>query len=1121
MEGFQGNLAAAFEAVDQGIAEANSRYEAAIAAGLRGWLKDPTFSEWSDDALNPDNWSSIQLAHAAPFAGRFGGGLEVDAPAGASEVSLAAKPGAGMEGADLLATHAVVSLHVEHLVGNPAQSRLRLEWSDDGVAWTSDDAGSFADHGITPRVGVIQVIEALIARPESAPPYMRLVFSPRALPGTDPVHMRVHLLNIRAATAAEVEAGRVAGLSSAVDQQAETISTLGSTVASLSARLTSEVEGVYSTLESDFMTAAGVSQAIALASQTLSSQIGDVNARLTNEHYTRSQADQAISSAANTLQSSLNTLTNPKDFSQDGAFWSHNITGPLDTKPSLGDPVQFVSDSAMGRVARLAGPLTGNRHFVPKVYTPNTAGVRYRAVIVARHNGAFFGNSAQALRFLVRKIGGSYNAGGDIFASSLVFTAAETAKTFTVEWTCDGTSAYFVPFCYITTELASGVSIDIQSVDVVNISAAADAAAEVQTVKSDLETNFLTAAKTNQAIAAAETRMSGSIESVNASVQGFQAIADAVAAVVAGASVNVSLGGAALGQKNTLIVRDNSVARVNGQSTSGAAFTIETARALLFSGQRIKIGVLAKRPSSNAAARFAVAFATDDSGNSGQMISGPLTDAWEWHIFYWDVPVAIRGGPSYLGVFGDHNSGGRSVQVARVYVEIAAVAGELPEIQTLSGAVTDIKGLDLNKLSGTALANLLTQLEVKANGKSAMVEAQGTAIADLKGNASASYVFRTRAGSANAMLELVTADKPNGPVSVARISATDILLQGSVSMDMLVITDTSGNLVQNGAMPFGDARGWGPMPPTLQVVPRDPASQYGPIKTAPTANLLRLDPSENPAYVEIGKFDINGEGERFSCEYDAAAAIATGTHIGIQFVWFAADGQQISTTARSTVITYGGWQHIVTPPVAAPVGAARALLRAIRWGDSLPSIGLLTNLQVLRQRSGATMLTPNSITAGLLAAEQLITLTAQIGEAVVDTLTIRGQAVTVPAYAYTQAPVTLSGVDVQVSLQSVSINRRAGFPTMVMLNTQMWGPAGDYTEATFYVFRDNVQIFAFGNGTGVYGAQVSVTAMFIDQNIGGGPATYHLRAARRNPGVGSGGPVEISRRTLALHQFQR
>lgn len=541
--------------------------------------------------------------------------------------------------------------------------------------------------------------------------------------------------------------------------------------------VTAGFENTDTILSTQYYTIAQADQAIVGYINDLKSQIEDpagssVGARLTTEHYTRTQTDQAISSATTTIQSVLNTLTIPKDFTQDGAFWSHSITGDPVSKPSLSSPVEFVSDGSMGRVARLAGPQSGNRHFVPKVYVPNTAGVRYRAVIVARHNGAFFGNSFQALRFLVRKIGGSYNAGGDIFSTILAFTAADTVKTFTVEWTCDGTSAYFAPFCYITTELASGTSIDIQSVDVDNVSAAADLGALITQ-------NYLTKTDATQAIATG-------ISNYDASVPG---------------------------------------------------------------------GVKAK------------------------------------------------------------------------------------------------------------------------------VSSHETAIASLNGFAQSMVGFKVKAGNQVSLLDLIAYDGSAGggpSYSLARISAQDILLNGTVTMNMLVITDTSGNLVQNGAMPFGDARGWGNMPSTLKIVARLPASPYGPVRTAPTSYMLQLDPNTSPAYVEIGSFDCV-EGDRFSTQYHAAAAVATGCHIGIQFVWFYADGGQITATARTTVIDYSGWKSIVTPPVAAPAGAARCVMRAIRWGDNLSSIGLLTNLEVMRQRSGGTVLTPKSVTTDHMDVGTLSAITATIG----------------------------------------------------------------------------------------------------------------------------------------------
>lgn len=112
---------------------------------------------------------------------------------------------------------------------------------------------------------------------------------------------------------------------------------------------------------------------------------------------------------------------------------------------------------------------------------------------------------------------------------------------------------------------------------------------------------------------------------------------------------------------------------------------------------------------------------------------------------------------------------------------------ENPNGSSVGGAITDIKALESSALSGTAFGTLLSQLEVDANGTSAKIIQQSSAIATLEGNASVGYMIKAQAGSAVSLLDLIAADGTAGAVSVAKIRADEILLQGSVYANMMTI----------------------------------------------------------------------------------------------------------------------------------------------------------------------------------------------------------------------------------------------------------------------------------------------------------------------------------------------
>lgn len=84
-----------------------------------------------------------------------------------------------------------------------------------------------------------------------------------------------------------------------------------------------------------------------------------------------------------------------------------------------------------------------------------------------------------------------------------------------------------------------------------------------------------------------------------------------------------------------------------------------------------------------------------------------------------------------------------------------------------------------------ALATQITTVSADLDGLGASVSTQATAISTLEGNAAATLAFRVQSGSGGATLELIAADDPEGTTSIARIDATNIILNGSVTGSLL------------------------------------------------------------------------------------------------------------------------------------------------------------------------------------------------------------------------------------------------------------------------------------------------------------------------------------------------
>ncbi|MBY6172710.1 DUF1983 domain-containing protein, partial [Mameliella alba] len=76
-------------------------------------------------------------------------------------------------------------------------------------------------------------------------------------------------------------------------------------------------------------------------------------------------------------------------------------------------------------------------------------------------------------------------------------------------------------------------------------------------------------------------------------------------------------------------------------------------------------------------------------------------------------------------------------------------------------------------------------------GSLAALAQEVTTVKATSDGLSAAYVLRLNAGGASAGLELVAADNVDGPVSSFRISADQILLDGSVTAAKMSVTELS------------------------------------------------------------------------------------------------------------------------------------------------------------------------------------------------------------------------------------------------------------------------------------------------------------------------------------------
>lgn len=648
---------------------------------------------------------------------------------------------------------------------------------------------------------------------------------------------------------------------------------------------------------------------------------------------------------------------------------------------------------------------------------------------------------------------------------------------------------------------------------------------QIGAINTNLTNNYYTKTGTDSAIAAVNTSLSAQIDNVGAEGVGLQRTLTAVANVTVGAAVTVSLAGAIGGQSNSLFILEGTTARTFTGQTNGASIEIPAARHLLFAGQRVKIGVLAKRAATNTATKFGVAYTCAD-GNSGYMAATEnLTTSLQWFFFYYTVPASASGGPGYLGIFGDDSKTGKRTQVAKVFIEIAATVADVETLPQIKGNVDAIMGLDLNALNGTALAFMLNQLQVEAGGNSAWVTSQSSAVASLSGQASALYSFRVGAGGASAGLELVAnANALGGPSATVKISANNIGLFG----DVLVSANNlfpDFDCMQDG---FWSGAGF--------VLAANSNVRVGRKMVEIAADALVRN-------VYSGWFNVDP-----GVKYLASAAAWTGagtsgtSQVYLQTAPVSSSGvvdvgalTETLVKARTDAVYNDPAAHgSVEIAVPSTHAVARFRVRRPAGGDRLARAGAFQ----FKEKYGSDLLVEGGIFARhITASEAVITSSAQLGTAVVgtaqignaqittakigdlqvSTLKIGDNAVTIPVSSFTGTEISLTTSEQTVA--SVALNR-AGISTRIEFSAGIRADqsTGSVCVVLFKLYRGSTLLTTFSDTAFAIASAFNSTCMvFSDNDTGTGNTTYSVTAALLNSNYAG----TLRNRHIGAQQFKK
>lgn len=435
----------------------------------------------------------------------------------------------------------------------------------------------------------------------------------------------------------------------------------------------------------------------------------------------------------------------------------------------------------------------------------------------------------------------------------------------------------------------------------------------IGTLSANLSQNYLTKVDTEQAIAGAKQELSAELSKLTGSAGGFAVTLDRLEALHLSPAAVLS-NDPEFGQENTVIVTQVGPAgKTNGKTEGGAVIEIPESVAQQYGARRVKISVLARQPADYPAASFSIAYSTNDSGNSGLLSNAPAggTGAgWEWFHFFYDVPAPNLGGADYIGIFGDDTGNAKKTEIAKVVVQIAIEAGELPEVAQLRADLNDVSGLNVD--ATTAHGSFLRQMNVDGGtGKVAGIDNFGTAMADIHGNAQSAYVLRAKAGGAEGELELVAWDDASGTGSAIVLTADHIFAKGVLQADKLAV-GVAQNMLSNadlemGLLHYSDS-GTGTIGSNRVVSLNEPGTSYAGYDY-PTVNIqANTGATKNGfARLQLAPEDKDGNSKlgyrvKKSTWYEWHTAVsATRANFRMLVRWYDATGNIISTESMLTV----------------------------------------------------------------------------------------------------------------------------------------------------------------------------------------------------------------------------
>jgi len=302
---------------------------------------------------------------------------------------------------------------------------------------------------------------------------------------------------------------------------------------------------------------------------------------------------------------------------------------------------------------------------------------------------------------------------------------------------------------------------------------------------------------------------------------------------------------------------------------------------------------------------------------------------------------------------------------------VTSIEFERRDPDALDAQATASQALSTAVDAETAFASFESEVSAEFGGLSAFIEDTRVAVTDIDGfqAAFAGITVDTSGGSIAGFRATSFSDPDGSSGSILELLGDQVILPGSLSVGTLVIHDGSGNIANDGGtFRSGDQRGpWTFSNPDLEVIARGSSGDSA-VQNAPTPFLLSTPTnydSTGDRYIVADNVPVKA-GDEFAWSMDiASGGVSRNVRWQLIFRRTNLDGSQTASfNSESTGST--GWSTREGSQAQSEDGNVRIELR--RSGSDQTGRGYVTNVEVRKKRSGATVITPGGITADLVDA---------------------------------------------------------------------------------------------------------------------------------------------------------